>query len=251
MPEIDLVLEEIALRYRDASVDNGLVTARLPEMELQLEDREVALDGRLVMTGSLPGRLDFSARVDGELLRVDRRLEDADWTASLDARGLDLQALLSLVLRSETPLLAAGGDIEINARMRGLTPRDLTAEFDLEDLQLSTGNAITASYPRVAGKLEWGGLADGWVLSARDLRIVRADSMWPRSELQLNLRRAGDNRQSLTASASFLRLQDLYPLLLAVATPEARQAVLPEDLRGDLRAIELELADRRGAADAL
>ncbi len=241
VPEIDLVLESVSVRYRDASVDNGLVTARLSDLELQLEDQEVALDGRLVMTGGLPGRLDFSARVDGELLRVDRRFEDADWTASLDAQGLDLQALLNLVLRSETPLLAAAGDIEINARLRGLTPRDLTAEFDLESLQLSTGNAGTAIYPRVAGQLEWGEAPDGWVLSARDLRIVRADSMWPRSELQLNLRRAGDNRQSLTASASFLRLQDIYPLVLAVATPEARQAVLAEDLRGDLQAIELEL----------
>jgi uncharacterized protein (TIGR02099 family) len=244
VPEIDLLLEDVQLRYNDAAIANSRVDAQLSSLALTLNDDQVSLDGRVELDGAVPGRVALSALVDGELLSADRRYDDVEWTVSLDTESLDLRALLDLALRSETPLVGAFGDLELNARMRGFQPTDAVAEFDFEDVVLRTGDAGEASYPRLAGAVEWGTTRQGWVLAARELRVQRPDSMWPRSDLRLAVSRGDDGSQSLLVSVSFLRLQDLYPLVEAVATPEARDGVLPAELRGDVRAVDFALTTR-------
>jgi len=241
VPEIDLLLEDIQLRYSDEAIVASRVDVLLSSLALTLENEQVALDGRLQLDGAVPGRVALSALVDGEMLGADRRYEDLEWTVNLDTDGLDLRALLALGLRSETPIVGALGDLEVNARMRGFSPVDAVAEFDFADVVVRTGKAGEARYPRLSGAVEWGRTEQGWVVSARELRVQRPDAMWPRSEVNLALTREDDGSQSLTAAASFLRLQDLYPLLQAVATPQARAGLLPAELRGEVRAVEFAL----------
>jgi len=238
VPEIDLLLEDLRLRYVDTAIADSRVDAQLPRLALTLENDQVSLDGRVELEGAVAGRVALSALVDGEMLGADRRYDDVEWTVRLDTDRLDLRALLELALRGETPLVGALGDLEVDARMRGFEPVDAVAEFDFEDVIVRTGADGEAIYPRLSGALEWGNTGQGWVIAARELRVRRPDGMWPRSDVSLALNRDDDGSRSLTAAASFLRLQDLYPLVRAVATPEARAGVLPVELRGDVREVE-------------
>ena len=246
VPEIDLLLEDVLLRYVDAALDNSRVDAQMSSLALTLGDEQVSVDGRVQLEGAVPGRVALNALVDGELLGADRRYEDVEWAISLDTDELDLRALLELILRGDTPLSGALGDLELDARMRGFEPVDAVAEFDFEDVALRVSDTEEAAYPRLSGVVEWGSTGRGWVVAARELRVQRPDSMWPRSDLRLAISRDADGGQSLAANASFLRLQDLYPLVQAVATPEARAGVLPAELRGDVRAFEFTLATGPG-----
>jgi uncharacterized protein (TIGR02099 family) len=246
VPEIDLLLEDLELRYTDEAIEGRRVDAQVPSLALTLEDDQVSLDGRVQLDGAVPGRVALSALVDGEMLGADRRYDNLEWTVSLNTDGLDLRALLELALRGETLLVGALGDLEVDARMQGFQPVDAVVEFDFANVIVRTGVEGEAVYPRLSGAVEWGSTPQGWLVAARELRVQRPDAMWPRSELSLAVTREEGGGQSFTAAASFLRLQDLYPLVQAVATPEARAGVLPSALRGDVRAVEFALSTTPG-----
>ncbi len=248
IPDIDLRFEDIHLNYRDAEAPAGSLSASLPRVRLSLGDDQVQVEGRVNVLGEEEGRFNFSAVLDAAVLDSGTQFSELDWSINLDGDDVDLPRLLNLALRDNTPLVFAQGNLAIDARLRGFKPMTVAARMQLRDLQLSTGGAADASYDEFGGGFEWESSDNGWLLALNDLQIARQGDTWPSSSLVLRAEKMPGGEQRFSLKTAYLRLQDLYPLVLASATSQARGDLLPADIAGEVRDVDISIVTVPDAA---
>ncbi len=246
--EIDLRFEDIHVNYRDAEAPAGSLSVEVPRVRLSLADDELQVDGRVEVLGEEKGRLNFSAVIDAALLDSGSRFSETGWSMNLEGDDVDIPRLLNLALRDTTPLVFAQGNLSIDARMRGTKAKKVAARMQLYDLQLSTGRAADTSYDEFGGGFEWESSDAGWLLALSDLQISRQGSSWPSSSLIVRSEKMPGDEQRFSLRTAYLRLQDLYPLVLASATSQARSDLLPADVAGELSDVDISVVTAPGAA---
>lgn len=248
LPDLTVELTDIGIAFRDRVRGDAFLEFNIEQLDIRLTPTGLALDGDIGLPADLGRRLTVSADVPADLLPGRAAADSADhdarpaWNAYVAASELDIAKILELGLGMPTPLASAHGDLVVWASFAGAEARGVTVDVDLYDLSLRRSAGAVDAYSALSGQIEWVSDGAGWVLGGTDIRVTRASGRSPSSQFSVTF---GPNSetgvQQLRAKARFLRLHDWYPIVRAIATEEIRAVLLVDDLRGDLRDLDLEL----------
>ena len=206
-------------------------------LQLVRESDSIVVEARANPPQDLAERIEVSAQLNAE-----GRLQDpqSEWRLFGEARGLELAALSDL-LQEALPVPAAGaGDISFWVDFAGGEAQQATLALDLAGLRVG-GSGGDAGYEQINGTLEGSRLDTGWAFSASNLELNRGGRAWPSgTEIDLEIHEDAAGLSSLSLRGSFLRLEDLAPL---VATVPSGVAGLWSELqpRGDVRNVEAQV----------
>ncbi len=153
------------------------------------------------------------------------------------------------------PVASTHGDVTISAAFVDRSPRSIAAQFDIADVVLHVDTNRSERLETLNGRFEWAREADdSWLLAVTDINVHGRDLFAPRSDFAIAAQPAAPGRgRSIKASASFLRLQDIYPLLRVADRENLLEAIKPEGfqlpwvLNGDVESFDLSL---QGVADS-
>ncbi|UCG72635.1 MAG: TIGR02099 family protein [Chromatiales bacterium] len=242
LEKLNVRLNDIDISYSDSLASGEPFLAQLKALELELREDQLVAEGRADVSGGQSGRIEISADATGRLLGPDADPVAAEWRVSLTAEDIDLPPLAQLVAGMPTPLTAATGEITLVARFVGRQPLAAYADLDLRGMEFRHDGDLVERIDLLAGRFEWEQRDPGWLFAASDLRIGREGRIWPRTEATLSCSHGSDGRgRACDASADFLRLEDLYAVFRGIASRDARNQLLPEDLRGEVSDIRLAL----------
>ena len=256
--DLDVVLR----RDRDRVVARG--SARLPESLGKRIGFEAELEGTLAEPRDLAGRVDLeverlvlpglaellpsglarplsgTGRVNARVAFSARRLQELRLDLELRelALGTPARNLPELEVLELTPPRRAPGSSP-------LSMPEVEKRWRRQPVKVPP----TVRYELLAGHLALRGLDDGWAFDLRDLRAVREMQTGspPPARLQGEFHGRAVTRHSLKLQGEALRLDDLWPLALAVA-PRAADRWLGLAPRGEIRRLTLELDRPRAGA---
>jgi len=268
LPDLLIELSEIDVTFADDSRSDDEYTFGIEQLDIQLSDDRVMIDGEIELASEFGDRVAILTDFPARLLRPEsdptenasrRSVARAaqEWRIYFDGEDLQFGEILAYALNRDVPVIEAHGDVTIAAAFSDGAPQSVTAELDIMNVVLRVSANRTEQYEVLSGRLEWERDGDdGWLLAATDISVEHGGLFAPRSDLTVAVQPAAPGRgRSIKASASFLRLQDLYPLVrvadnedvLAVAMPEDLQ--LPQDVYGDVRNLDLSLHSGVDAAE--
>ena len=255
--DLDVVLR----RDRDRVVARG--SARLPESLGSRIGFEAELDGTLAEPRDLAGRVDLEAerlqlaglasflprgvaRPLAGTGRIDARIEFAARRLARLRLALDLR---ELTLRAPVRKLPAVEVLELGPPRR--TPDSQPLSMPLVEKRWRAQpvtSPASVSYQLLAGRLDLSRVPQGWAFDLRDLRLARTGRpAAPVARVHGEFRGRAVTRHSLSLDAQALRLEDLWPLALALA-PHAADRWLGLAPRGEIRALRLALERPRAGA---
>ncbi|CAN5291271.1 YhdP family protein [soil metagenome] len=207
--------------------------------------RFTAVDARIRNDGDGPratGELELPAALGGSLRFSAHRLgvpagAHSQLMLDVDAEHLELQGWSDLLPKS-WPVPAAGhGQASLQALWSGPRLDRMTVDAVLSGVRPPPGSEVT--YDRLAGQFRWVRQPNGWMATAREVELRRGPSIWPTSELALRVSRASPSATpAVRTEASYLRIEDLLPLIHALPDDEYLTRLDAFDPRGVLRKFE-------------
>ena len=237
-------------------IDNGSITLAddtrgrewtFDDVRLQLvrELGSIVVEARANPPEALARRIELSARLDAE-----GRLRDPQsvWRLFGETRGLDLAALSELLPES-LPMPASGeGDVSFWVDFAGGEAQQATLALALAGLRVGGSGGGAPDYDRLDVTLEGSRLHAGWALSASDLELDREGRAWPPgASIDVQLGEDDAGLASLALRSSFLRLEDLAPLVAAVSPDDIAGLWSELRPRGDVRDVEARLVRGSGS----
>ncbi len=235
-PELDLELEDITVRFLDRSRLPEPLTIGLRRLQADIGRDEITAELELTPPREYARRLHIE--ISGPLplpepLALPPRLE-----VRVEGQGVSLHRVLQYGWGSSGNLQSATGNLAVQLQLADGQVQEAGAAVDLREVGVETGVGISG-YQQVAGRLDWTRSATGWDAVLSDLRLRRQDRNAPLTRAELHYTAAtaaGGERWS--GSSLFLRLDDVYPLLRAVAVGIDRDSGLPRSASGDVRDVE-------------
>jgi uncharacterized protein (TIGR02099 family) len=167
-----------------------------------------------------------------------------DWRLRAEVTDVDLAVAARLLPNSALLPQAGNGDVAVWLEWQDAELAHGTAELALAGVALPTvSGAAGGLYDRIALTADWQRDEDDWRLAFNDLAVTRAGRAWPtESDAEIELRRDAAGLERFVLRGDFLRLEDLTPMLALWPQSRLRDAWLAHSPRGDVSAIELELA---------
>lgn len=239
-PELDLELDDIAF---------SLVDPRRQPEELSLQLRWLRAGVRhdkLSTRLSLGLPADLGQQLDAQFV-LSLPLPEApllpdDWEVHVNGTGLELPRLLAYAVGAAGALEGGHGDVDARLGFRRGRAQQAALTLDLRGVTVTAGEA-TDTYERIAGRAQWQRSATGWDAMLGELRVRRNGMDSPLTTGEFHKRKAADaEADHWSASAGFLRLDDLFPLARAALAGTTIAPRLPQQLAGDLRAVSADLA---------
>lgn len=234
---LDLELRDIAIRVADPRRRVPELTLTLGRLSAELAGERLELVATAALREDLGRALELSGSLPLNLLVASADPAPRDWTLELRAAGLELAQVLRAATDMETPVTTGRLDLVASAAGSGTAVREASVEPELRNLVLRQAGEELPAWEQLGASLRWRATGDDWQLDIDRLRVTRAGRAWPDSPLRLESRRLDGERRRLSGSLRFLRLDDLYPLLPALASDSLR-GQLPSLLRGELRDLE-------------
>ena len=242
MPQVTIVVDNGSFTFAD-DIRQREWTFDDVRVQLVRESDSIVVEARANPPRDLAERFEVTAQLTAE-----GRLQDpqSQWRLFGEARGLNL-ASLSDLLQEALPLPASGaGDISFWVDFAGREAQQATLALDLEELRVGGPGEGDPGYEQVSVTLEGSRLDSGWAFSASNLELSRGGRAWP-SGTGIDVRIGEDaaGLSSLSVRGSFLRLEDLAPLLAAM--PSSGIADVWTDLEpgGDIRDVDAQLVRGR------
>ena len=206
------------------------------------------MDGELLLDREFGGRAALSLDFPAALLRNgflsgDAPADDANiWNVYMAAEDLQLGRIIESFLDMETPFRITRGDVVVWGELAGTKPQSITMEVDLTDIEFETAGERVEIYQRISGQFEWGLQDDGWLLAGSDLEITRDNNASPTSNFAVAYKPGANGAWTeVLATSDFFRLHDWYPMILGIASDDARSTILFKEIHGDLREFNLDL----------
>ena len=242
IPPVTIVVTNGSITYAD-DVRQREWTFDDVRLQIVRELDSIVVEARASPPEGLAERIELSVQLDAQ-----GRLRDPQsvWRLFGETRGLDLAAL-SDFLPESLPVPASGaGDIAFWVDFAGGEAQQATLALALAGLSVGDSGGGDPDYDQVNVTLEGSRLHTGWAFSAGDLELEREGRTWPPGatiDVQIGEDAAG--LSSLSLRSSFLRLEDLAPLVIAV--PSRDFAGLWSELqpRGDVRDFDARLVRGR------
>lgn len=242
--ELDLELEDIRFEFIDARREPRQLSLLLRWLRAGL--RRDGLSARLSL--GLPSELgqQIDAQLKLPLPLPDPLVLPSDWELQVRGTGLHLVPLLGYALGETGALQQGHGGVDARLAFHEGRVQKASLQLDLAGLSVA-GEEEQASYDRIAGQAQWQRTADGWAASIKGLQVQRDGRESPLASAEIHRQwTAGNSTGGWTASAPFLRLDDLFPLVQAGLAGTEIEGRLPRQLAGDLHDV---VASLEGTAD--
>ncbi len=236
LPDLLIELSGIEVSYADETRAGDVYTFGVEQLELQLSDEQIVIDGEIELAPEFGGRVMVATDIPTRLLRsesVASRQVAGEWRLFVGGEDLKLEKILAYALNRDLPVTDVYGDVTVSAAFNNRTLQNFTADLDLVDVVLHVDPSRIERYEVLAGRLEWERDGEaGWLLAATDIDVERRNLFTQRSDFAIAVQPATLGRPlSVRANALFLRLQDLYPLLRVADNESLLANVMPEDLQ--------------------
>ena len=208
-------------------------------LQLVRELDSIVVEARANPPDDLAQRIELSAQLD-----AGGRLRDPQsvWRLFGETRRLNL-AELSELLPQSLPLPASGtGNISFWVDFAGGEAQQATLSLALAGLSVAAPGGGGPDYERVNVTLEGSRLHSGWAFSAGDLELDRGGRAWPPgATIDVEMGEDDAGMSSLSLRGSFLRLEDLAPLVAAFPSDDIAGLWSELQPRGDVRDVDARL----------
>ena len=240
LPPVEVIVRDSTVVYEDQVQDVSweFLDVRL---ELSREADRLRLEARADAPAELGSRIDLSA--EGSVTEPENGA-GRDWRIFAELRDLDV-SVLTMLLPNQSGVPRSGvGDVSIWFDFLGGRVERATVQLTLEDLLLArhpSFNDAESTYENLEVIAEWSRGDAGWQLALSNLTLRRQSRSWPGDvSVNLGITRDANELNGLRLSSSFLRLEDLTPLIAAL--PESPITDLWVELApvGDLLGVEVD-----------
>jgi uncharacterized protein (TIGR02099 family) len=283
LPAGHVQISDATVHVRDLKTRSAPWTLRDLDLVLRRDRDRVVARGSARLPEALGTRIGFEAELHGTLAAP----RDLAGQVAVEADRLELAGLAMLLPHGVTRPLAGAGHIDARARFAARRLEALRLDLDLHDLAVTppTRNAppvevlelapprhaaddgplslptvekrwlrkraampARIDYDRLAGHLELRRVADGWAFDVRDLNAKRpAGAVGAPARLRGEFHGQPVSRYSLRLDAGSVKLDDLWPLAVALA-PRSTDRWLGLALTGQVRSLALALDRPRAGA---
>ncbi len=241
-PTFELLLADISIDYTDErNPELERLQVSIDELRAGLARNSLRAEGRLLLPGDDSGRIDL----DLEALGPWQSPADTavNWRTNVSSRNLDFARLVKYASDTEWPLKSGSGRIALAGQGQGLLPGSVLLDFELADLTLGGSDGPADTLDEFAGRVEWEASAGSWLFAASNLQVARNGERWSPSDATVRYSIDSDGPGGrLSGQVEYLRLDDLYALVRGVATPAALNGLLPDDLKGEIRDLNFDVA---------
>ncbi|MDP6674151.1 MAG: hypothetical protein QGH93_04780, partial [Gammaproteobacteria bacterium] len=226
LPELQIELSAIDVVFADDLRSSDAYTFNIEQLDIQLSDEQIIVDGEIELAPELGGRMTLLADLPTQLLRpdldsaenVNRRSvaqEAQEWRIYFTGEDLLFGEIFAYALNRDVPVIEAHGNATISAAFIDSVPQNISGDLDIQDVVLRINADRTEQYGTLSGRLEWArGENDSWLLAANDISVEQLGLFAPHSDFTVAVQPAtATHDQSIQASAGFLRFQDLYPFV--------------------------------------
>lgn len=231
-----LRLRDIELIWEDQK--KGLPALKIPHAQLDLDTRDGALH--------LAAKMRLNEHSSGQMVLV-ADFDSVPWQANWSGRTY-------LLLKDLSSDLLPADYLPAPYRLRGVVRKaalwsdwqngqlqKLQGQLDLPDLQLAHGGR-SIRLNDLRGDFQLDRLPRGWALRMDRFSLSHRGLSWPNGRLELALQQDSDGNWQVTASADYLRLQDLVSLYqIHPGDPTLSEALSALDPQGELQTLQLEL----------
>jgi uncharacterized protein (TIGR02099 family) len=162
----------------------------------------------------------------------------------VDVDGVDLAVASSLFPPYAVVPQAGRGRVAVWFDWQGGELTSGNVDFALTDLVLEgPPGAADSRYERIALTGDWQRASDLWRIGLRDVAITRGGRAWPtEASVDIDVTRDAEQSERVALRGSFLRIEDLTPLLAALPESAALDSWLALEPRGDVQDLDLEVA---------
>ncbi len=242
-PELDVTVHDSSVVYIDHERD---VVWEFEDLggTLSHADNEMALSARARPPTQLAGHFELSLQAWAPTLQ-------ADGPVSLHVAFDDLDlAELARALPELADLPQAGrGDVAADLTWTGSSVAQVNVELALSGARVA-GTAIVdrdAGFDELRLTAKWLAADSGWQLDVADVVMVRDGRSWPDSaHARVSVSEFEGSLVGVDASGSFLRIEDLVPLMPAELIPDAARDWLAAGPAGDVRDFTVSLTHANG-----
>ncbi len=249
LPRLDLQLRDIDLLVEDPSRLEPRLALRVRQLDLDLGPRLVEfaaeVDGRdglgsgLELAGTVPAALFPSGRPPDPAAAPDRLA----WEVSATGSDLDVARWLRMLANEPVPLVSGRGDADLRATFTGTTPTAIDVDLDLGPTVWDGVATDDNDFEGLDLQAGWKRGTAGWEATLRRFAVQRNSRNSPAATGSISYRSPADDAAgALTAAATNVRLQDLWPVIWSVASTGLRRDLLPERLEGDISDFRLTAA---------
>jgi uncharacterized protein (TIGR02099 family) len=198
--DISLIAKDILVHYQHPGVDQVL-TFVLGSLEVQRAGNLTTVDADVKPPLGFGDQLKLSASR--------RQAPEADSAWQFFIEGDAFQAAAWSVLQPEgLPDFVAGTfNTTLWLQLSSDGVKSATANFVINDLAVEDASTPFSA----SGRLEYSRASNGWLVSASDFSFAPAQGLpWPKASWQVQASQdASGEKQSMSVSATYLRLQDL------------------------------------------
>ena len=252
LPEFRLQLEDIGFTFKNLQRDGPKIAGRAASLGLIIDEERAEVVADLSPGEELGRRLQAQAEVPLQLLtEPDALPDDVRWSLALFIEDFRLDPWVRLVDMRDLPVIGSRGDADARLKFRGWQLAALQAELDLQQVVLDQPEGGPVSLDYLEGDISWRGSADGWEASGENFSLGRAERNWPASTFNVSYAvMPGADAARYSADVSFLRLDDLVPLVRAVQPDALSEAGLIGTAAGDLSSLQAEASLAGGQLEA-
>ena len=240
LPSVEIVVRDSTVIYNDRVQGQSweFVDVRLG---LVREADRLRLEARADPPAELGSRIDVSA--EGSVIEP----EDGtgrEWRLFAELRDFDLSTLTTLFPDQPGMPRSGVGDVSVWLDLLGGRVSRATVQLALENLLLAQHagfNDADSSYETLDVTTEWSRDDGGWQLALSNLNLRRQRRAWP-GDVTVNLSVAKDSNglDGIVLSSSFLRLEDLTPLIAALPEHPVTDLWLELAPAGDVLGVQLD-----------
>ncbi len=172
------------------------------------------------------------------------RQSESDRTLNVQAAlaGANLDGLGRLLPDPRWRELAGTGDIDFTAIWLDRRLLQATTEVALDDVSFDVADAEGIPFDRVAVQAAWNRVGDtGFAVTLDEIEVRRDGLAWPGPGVATISRNGQDD--SFAATADFIRLEDVGPLVQRFAPADVAQHWAELAPRGDVEAMRLSIAN--------
>lgn len=239
LPPVEVAVRESTIVYEDPL--QGIAWEFLDVSAGLVRDADrLVVEARADAPAELASRVDLSA--DGSLVALPGSV-GREWRIVAEIRDLDLSALSTQFPANPYMPRRGVGDVSVWFDFLDGRLQRATSEIELTELLLADSAVIgddALLYEILSVTTEWSLDADGWQLALSDLNIRRDGRSWP-GDVSARIAVTGQpGPTGFVLSSSFLRLEDLAPVVAVLPDHPVRDAWLELEPRGDFLTLELD-----------
>lgn len=232
---VRISLEDLQLGFRDELRGIQPVNLALQQLFAVLEDDQLEIEVEIQPEIEFGRSLELEGLVPVQLLRDPDTLQaDRKWGLRILAEDFRLDPWLKLANLVNTPVIGSEGTAEATVQFTGRRVESVQTRMDIGQLVLAQTDDTTAVYEQVIGSLDWERQRQGWKLRGNDWLLARDGRSWPGSDFIVEYASVSDQQRSLTADVSFLRLEDLMPLLQVFVGEALAESGIHGQASGDI-----------------